>query len=206
MIKANLIIKGANCWAENLARTSNVAINVHSCRPNSDTQSVQNWVEILARDEKIDQIKDQISGQVISSEIIRVKDGKAFGVIVSPRCLAADALSDLTCMVTSHVVDTDGTINLEVLANNRGTVKRLIDRFRRRGAQVTVVKLSSNVEKERLTRRQEEVLQKALKMGYYDYPRRIRQKELANTCGIASSTLAELLRRAERNMIAARKP
>ena len=203
MIKATLIIRGVGCWAENLARTSNVAIKVHSCRTNSNGQSVQNWVEIHAEDGKIDLIKDEISDQVISSEIVKVKDGKAFGVVVTPRCAAAEALRDLTCTVTSHAVERDGSIKLEVLASGRNTLKQVIARFRSRGTEVSVLKLTSDVDDEKLTDRQEQIVRKALEMGYYEYPRRIRQKELANACGVASSTLAELLRRAERNIIAA---
>jgi len=203
MIKATLVIRGVSCWAENLARTSNVAINVHSSRPNSDGVSVQNWVEVLGEDKKIDLIKDTISDQVFSSEIVKVKDGKAFGVVVSPKCVAAEALKDLTCTITSHAVERDGTVKLEVLASGRSALKPLIDRFRSTGAKVSVLKLSSNIEDEKLTSRQEQVVRKALEMGYYDYPRKIRQKELASACGVASSTLAEVLRRAERNIITA---
>ena len=203
MIKATLIIRGVGCWAENLARTSNVAINVHSCRTNTDGQSVQNWVEIHAEDEKIDLIKDEISDQVISSELVKVKDGKAFGVVVTPRCAAAEALRDLTCTVTAHAVERDGSIRLEVLASGRDTLKQVIDRFRSSGAEVSVLKLTSDVDGKKLTGRQEEIVRKALEMGYFEYPRRIRQKELASACGVASSTLAELLRRAERNIMAA---
>jgi hypothetical protein len=203
MIKATLIIRGVSCWAENLARKSNVAINVHSCRPDSNAQSVQNWVEILAEDEKIDLIQDEIRDQVISSDIIKVKGGKAFGVVVTSRCVAAEALRDLTCTITSHTVERDGSIKLEVLASGRDTLEKVIDRFRSSGAEVSVSKLTSNLEDEKLTSRQEQIVRKALEMGYFEYPRRIRQKELANACGISSSTLAELLRRAERNLISA---
>jgi predicted DNA binding protein len=164
---------------------------------------VQNWVEILAEDEKIDLIKDQIGDQVISSDIIKVKHGKAFGVVVSPKCIAAEALRDMTCTIASHTVERDGSIKLEVLADSRNTLKRVIDRFRSKGAEVSVVKLTSTIEDEKLTSRQEQMVRKALEMGYYEYPRRIRQKELAKACGVSSSTLAELLRRAERNIIAA---
>jgi len=203
MIRATLIIRGVGCWAENLARTSNVAINVHSSRSNSDAHSIQNWVEIVGEDEKLSQIKDAISEQVISSEIVKVKDGKAFGVVVSSKCVAAEALKDLTCTITSHAVERDGSMRLEVLASGRDTLKQVTDRLLSSGAQVSVVKMTPNVEDEKLTGRQEQIVRKALELGYYEYPRRIRQKELARTCGVASSTLAELLRRAERNIIAA---
>jgi len=202
MIKASLLIRGASCWAEKVARSSNVTINVHSTRPGKDAQSMQNWVEILSEDEKIDLVKRQVNAQVISSEIIKVRDGKALGLVVSPRCAAVEALRDLTCTVTSHSVERDGSVKLEVLADGRTTVNQLIDRFRSKGAKVRLVKMSSNVEDETLTGRQEQIVRKALKLGYFDYPRKIRQKELANACGVASSTLTEVLRRAERNIMA----
>jgi len=203
MIKATLTLSGVGCWAENLAKTSNVVIKVSSCRPNSDAQAVQNWVEIVAEDEKLDQIRAEISDEVISSEITRVRDGKAVGVVVSSKCVAAEALRDLTCTITSHTVDRNGSIRLEVLTNGRDTLKQLIDRLQHSGAEVSVLKVTSNVDNEKLTGRQERIVRKALEMGYYEYPRRIRQKELASACGVASSTLAELLRRAERNILAA---
>ena len=203
MIKATLAISGINCWAEKLARTSNVAINVHASRPSSSAQSVQNWVEIRGENEKIDLIEDQIRDEVISSEIIRVKDGKALGVVVSPKCAAVEALRDLTCTVTSHTIEKDGSTKLELLTDGRDTLKQVVRKFRSAGARVTVLKVSANLENEKLTDRQERIIRKALEMGYYEYPRKIRQKELANACGVASSTLAELLRRAERNIIAA---
>ena len=203
MIKATLAITGLSCWAENLARTSNVTISVHASRPNSNAQSVQNWVDILGEDEKIDLIRDQIRQQVISSNIVKVKEGKASGVVVSHECAAAKALKDLTCTVTSHAVGTNGSIRLELLADNRDTLDQVIDRFRSFRAEVNVLKVTSNLDDEKLTGRQEQIIRKALAMGYYEYPRRIRQKELANACDVASSTLAELLRRAERNIITA---
>jgi len=203
MIKATLAISGINCWAENLARTSNLAINVHASRPSSSAQSVQNWVEIHGENEKIDLIEDQIRDEVISSEIIKVKDGKALGVVVSSKCAAVEALRDLTCTVTSHTIEKDGSTKLELLTDGRDTLKQVVRKFRSAGARVTVLKVSANLENEKLTDRQERIIRKALEMGYYEYPRKIRQKELANACGVASSTLAELLRRAERNIIAA---
>jgi predicted DNA binding protein len=182
---------------------SNVDIRVHSSKPSSDGATVQNWVEILTGDEKIDRIKDEIRDQVISSELAMVRKGKALGVVVTSRCVAAEALRDLKCTITSHTVERDGSITLEVLASGRGTLEQVIDRFQHSGAEVNVLKLTSKVDGEKLTDRQNRIVRKALEMGYYEYPRKIRQKELASACGVASSTLAELLRRAERNLLAA---
>lgn len=52
-----------------------------------------------------------------------------------------------------------------------------------------------------LTERQREVLRTAFLAGYYAWPRDTNAEELADTLGIASPTLHQHLRRAERNLI-----
>jgi len=54
-----------------------------------------------------------------------------------------------------------------------------------------------------LTQRQEYALLHAYLRGYYRYPRKVSLKELAEELGMAVSTLAELLRRAEAKVIEA---
>jgi len=203
MIRAILALTRVGCWAEHVAAKCNVAINVRSCRPDSNGRSVQNWVEILADRGRIDKISDQIRSQVIRSEIVQLKEGKAFGLVTSERCAAAEATRDLKCAIMSHRVERDGSVELEVLASGKNTVNQLIHRLLSRGIQVKVLELRQGVGGTRVTARQEEVVRKALEMGYYDYPRKIRQKDLAKACGVSSSTLTELLRRAEHNIIGA---
>jgi len=113
----------------------------------------------------------------------------------------SNRIRDLKCTITSHRVERDGSVELEVLASGKNTVNQLIDSLLSRGIEVKVLGLTSAIGSRSVTARQEEVVRKALEMGYYDYPRRIRQKDLAKACGVSSSTLAELLRRAEHNIV-----
>ncbi|TDA41909.1 MAG: hypothetical protein DSO07_02070 [Thermoproteota archaeon] len=52
-----------------------------------------------------------------------------------------------------------------------------------------------------LTKRQEEVLIAAVRMGYFDIPRRIKTKELAKMLGISQASLTETLRKAMKKLI-----
>ena len=52
-----------------------------------------------------------------------------------------------------------------------------------------------------LSRRQSEVLSTAVQMGYYDYPKRCNQSEIAKHIGISQGTVAEHLQRAESNIM-----
>ena len=52
-----------------------------------------------------------------------------------------------------------------------------------------------------LTQKQERVLWLALKMGYFDYPRKVHTSELSQRLGISSSTLSETIRRGTRRLL-----
>jgi hypothetical protein len=52
-----------------------------------------------------------------------------------------------------------------------------------------------------LTQKQERVLWLALKMGYFDYPRKVYTSELSQRLGIGSSTLSETIRRGTRRLL-----
>lgn len=55
--------------------------------------------------------------------------------------------------------------------------------------------------RDRLTDRQREVLELARRRGYYEWPRRVTQQELAAELDIAAATLTQHLRAAERRLI-----
>jgi hypothetical protein len=52
-----------------------------------------------------------------------------------------------------------------------------------------------------LSPRQRETIMAAYRKGYYDFPRRIKSEELATSLGIAKSTLAQHLRKAEKGIL-----
>ncbi|WP_411964084.1 helix-turn-helix domain-containing protein [Haloferax sp. YSMS24] len=57
-----------------------------------------------------------------------------------------------------------------------------------------------------LTARQREVTTEALARGYYDWPRKISNSELADELGISRATLHEHLRKAERTLLSGALP
>lgn len=61
-----------------------------------------------------------------------------------------------------------------------------------------VVKLKSDSV---LTAKQEQIIKYAIESGYYEFPRKITLKELAKRLNISPSNLAEILRRAEKNIL-----
>ena len=52
-----------------------------------------------------------------------------------------------------------------------------------------------------MTSKQEEVLRIALEHGFFDYPRRIKLRELAKLCGMNVATVDETIKRGQKNVI-----
>ncbi len=73
----------------------------------------------------------------------------------------------------------------------------LMSKLRRRGLTAMIRKAKDS----ELTKRQREVLIKAISEGYYDYPRRITLTQLANKLNMSKGALSEILRRIESKII-----
>jgi predicted DNA binding protein len=116
----------------------------------------------------------------------------------------ADVLTTGTLVVTLPIrFRADGTVDLTVLGS--GTELREALAVVREVADVTVLAVREGwpAAPDSLTDRQQEVLAAAYEAGYYDYPRRATQDEVASTLGISGSTVAEHLRHAEAALAAA---
>lgn len=86
------------------------------------------------------------------------------------------------------------------LADYYGSVKLVSKQHGRRARSVDAV---DNAVAERLTDKQLTVLETATELGYYDWPREATAEKVAETLGIASSTLHQHLRAAEGKLVAA---
>ncbi len=71
-------------------------------------------------------------------------------------------------------------------------------------ARPPILRIRQFVPDQTLTPRQATALETAYRLGFYSFPRRTNLKEISRIMGISRSTAAELLRRAEGKMLAAR--
>jgi predicted DNA binding protein len=88
-----------------------------------------------------------------------------------------------------------------VMAGQEPHVRHLMQMFPK--LQFHVRAIHSNEEKERalLTRRQSEMIRRAVEAGYFEVPRRISLTALAARIGITTSSMSEVLAVAERKII-----
>jgi|GEM_PF-1430171 len=123
--------------------------------------------------------------------IVKVK------VIESEGCELCKLLSSAKAFLISAKMREDD-MRCEVILPNKQTLRRLSSHLKTyKGFRV----ISMVKRVPMLTERQEEVLLVATRMGYFDVPKRIRTKELAEMLGISQASLTETLRRAVKKLI-----
>jgi predicted DNA binding protein len=90
----------------------------------------------------------------------------------------------------------------EFIVPGHEVFKRIMSTLESLGFKPKILGLTKHEHKEGvLTEREEDVLWLALKMGYFNYPRKTSTKELARTLGIVPSTLSEITRSGVRKLL-----
>ncbi len=97
-------------------------------------------------------------------------------------------------------------VGIWTITGLRDRVDRLLTLLEEKGVQVelkSIQKIQSNQVEGTLTPRQAEILELALKLGYFEFPRKITLTELAKRVGVAKSTLSEIVRRISQKKVQA---
>lgn len=128
---------------------------------------------------------------------VREKKGCALKMMRSEGCELCRVISSSGAFLLSARAKGE-LMKLEVVIPSKQSLRRLVSKLKT-FPRFRLISMRDGVSD--LTERQEEVLLSALRMGYFDLPRRVRTKELAQMLGVSAPTLAELLRRAVRKLV-----
>ncbi len=94
------------------------------------------------------------------------------------------------------------TILYTFVAPNFDAFKNIVSALEASGLKPKILEAARFKPKSKiLTERQERVLWLALKMGFFEYPRKITMLELARRLGVGLSTLSEIARRGMRRLL-----
>jgi len=98
------------------------------------------------------------------------------------------------------VIIKNGIANWEILAPQE-KISTLNKLFAEKGIDFKLKSIGKYREEPQLTARQSEVLDLALKQGYYEIPRKITLTQLADKLAVAKSTLSGILRRIDKKLV-----
>lgn len=175
-----------------------------SCRVGGQTEG-KGWglVTIKGDDRIIDKALEQIRRHPSVGEVVirSRQQGKAYLIVDVVHCPACDALMTSKSFMVFPVEIHKGWMKWLLITENP-SLATVVDKLEDLGINFKVERITMLGSKGVLTDRQEEVVRKALSLGYFDFPRKKDSSKLAEELGISVSTLSEILRAAERRIFA----
>lgn len=201
-------IAPADAWARELCQVHSAYVKILGLKlaEGGKGREVAHFVEITTAEgegagARVRECLGGASG-VRSAELTDLSRAHMMGVVISSGCTVCTALigTDTASFISSAATEEDCRVGYKLFLNSEG-VPVILNKLSKGGVGYKVLELSPLTNDLRLTPRQFSVLKSAMESGLYDYPRRIRQDELADKLGIATGTLNEILRRAEKKIL-----
>ncbi|HUL39701.1 MAG TPA: helix-turn-helix domain-containing protein [Methanomassiliicoccales archaeon] len=201
---ARLLLHIPGNWVSDVSRKCNASIRVMKCVP---------WEKDRGRSIVRIETKMNMDGESLMDSIRSVSPrckinlvssdkGTHIAAVTNSACVVCGALSETNCFLDNAISQPDGRVAWTVIAPSSKNLSNLVEKLQEVGCEVEMTALRNRSEESVLTYHQETIVRMAYDLGYYDIPRRMNLDEFSARVGISKSTLAVILRRAERKLIA----
>ncbi|OPY32527.1 MAG: HTH DNA binding domain protein [Methanomassiliicoccales archaeon PtaU1.Bin124] len=202
MMEAEFSMRGIKFWLVDVSQRFSTTLTIAECIPwkKRGGQAMFSIEEGMA---SVDSVLAAISQSpdVISVERLSAEENQVKASVAMRECLWIWKIVDCGCFLERAWSEGDGEFNLKILSGNEGSLPRLIKSLSTKGVEVEIRKMAQITSQNLVTAKQEEVLRIALERGFFDYPRRIKLKELAKLCNMNIATVDETIKRGQRNVV-----
>lgn len=201
-------------WLQDLSSHWGAQVKVHTCRPvPGDPPRLLQLFEVSAPARSLPEISLFFRQNVGVGELSFTKvDAERMLVrMVTPTpalCLTVFDVGAICINCPFISVDDDSSHDSDdftwrLLAANASCIPPLLSSFRTPGASPpTILRVRKLRLERKLTARQEVALETAVRLGYYEVPRRAGLGDVAKALGVSRATAMEILRRGVQNLTA----
>jgi predicted DNA binding protein len=196
----NLDIPGN--WMGEMARKYDAEIHMLSAVP-AGKLKIRGLLEILAKEEDLDGIINDIENNpnIKEKEIKAIDMGKLLAAVTLENYLDPSIMVDANCFILSNKIMKNGKTEMRLIVTSGEHLQEIMTKLKGIGCTVALKKISSISIHRFLTEREETILHVAYQKGYFDYPKKVGIRELADVFKISPSTLSESLRRGQRKIL-----
>jgi len=198
MIEARLKIKMPETCAVAAVRASKKAqVKLLDTTP-FDTEGVKSLLQIESQ-----ACLDEVLGEIRSENLEEVSvltDSEARGAFTVQKCIPARSILESGCFIKSAQHTEEG-VEWEIVAR-RPSLLNLTEILEEKNYSFDIKRIGDlEREEEILTEKESRMLEYALGMGYFDSPKKIGIRQVANHFGISISTASDLLRRGMKRLL-----
>jgi predicted DNA binding protein len=203
-----LSLKLPKTWSTRLVEKFPASVRIIDCRP-SGKGGIQQLVEINGQHEVLEQIVDFIKDDenVEDTHIVKTKRGRILGVVATNDSTMCKIIADVNCFCLTCPLASpgkpDGTVDWVLAMTANSSLRKLLKKLSSHGIKAEIVRVARISDGGKLTARQRRLVEHAFASGFFEYPRRTGLLELSKSMAVSSSSLGEMIRRAERKIISA---
>lgn len=202
MMEAVISMRNRDNWVSHLTERHSVSVRILDCIPEGDNE-VRDLAEIDLNRVSLESVVRTIRSfpSVREVEVEMFDRDRALVIVSTVGCMGCHILRRTKCFLISATSHEPGVIKWTVVFSEKKDLQELVWSLQKTGAEVKLIKISSIDEKIGLTERQERIIRQALTLGYYDFPKRIGIRELAEKFNVSTATLSETLRRGQKKIL-----
>ncbi len=202
MIEAKIALRIPRIWLSEVPARHDVQVKVLDRRA-SGKHGVRDLVEVTGANKDLRAVLDDLRNEpwVTRFDMDFVDERRLVGDVVTYKCLACAALAGSNSHLMSAKVGKDGTIVWMLMTRDREELQSLFSKLKKVRCEVELLKVTSLDDTKVLTDRQEEITMMAFERGYFDTPRRVKLRDLAEATGVSQATLSEILRKGQKRIV-----
>jgi predicted DNA binding protein len=129
------------------------------------------------------------------------RDGAMRGRVRTSQCYGCRAAIGKGTFVLDSFIGRNGRLVLRLLVEGHEEMRAIIARYEAAGHHAELLSLGRVSPRELLSSRQEDLLETAYDLGYFDDPKGVGLRELSRMFGVSVSTVAEILRTGLRKLM-----
>jgi predicted DNA binding protein len=203
MIKAVISTGPLDKWIADAVEKFMVDVKILDARPYGE-EGVQNLVEIKSKGADYEEILNFLRNRedIDEVQVEPVKVNKFIGVVKVKKCNGSKVFLESNCfIISSQVTNYAGRREWRLVARSRQDLQCLLRDLDKHNVKPTLKSLTNLKEDGRLTQRQELIIKTAFERGYYDFPKKINVKRLAEIFEVSTATLSEIIRHGQKKII-----
>ena len=189
---------------QDIASANGIKLGIVDCKPFNKTgmslllelrgrpKSVRAAVAEIRRTEGVRQaVEGEVEGESVPL------------LVVLSRPATCKASNDAAIVCLECPLNTDAhPASWKFIVRKTGDFRQVLSKLEKEGVDARIEDVAPLERKATLTERQKEIMSTAVAQGYFEFPRKINLTSLSGLVGVKPSTLSEILRSAERRIMA----
>ncbi len=188
-------------WIKDLVETHSASIRIRDIRMSGE--GVKDLLEIFMPAGKIEGLSTEMKDRkmVDKDNVTIMDDNHATAIVNAHECAVCKSILKWDLFLTEAYSNDSGDIIMKWLVPDESTVSGFLQRLEEDGVKFELLKKRALSKRSDITARQEFVVKTALELGFFEYPKKVNLEGLSKRLNVSYVTLAEILRRAEKNII-----